>query len=81
MNTNRTKNGLKMYIQPKKMISFRKLKMLLSNDTSWNKIHSDWSVNVSLISIKSEQKSKIVYSYERLGVKAWHKTPSHLLTY
>ena len=62
-NTNITINDLKLYFFPKILISFKKLK-IFSGEISLNNMLSDLAVKwLSLISIKSEQVSKINMLY------------------
>ena len=71
-NTNISKYDLKFRFFPKILIYFKKLKIILS-EISWNNIRSDWDVKwLSLISVKSEQVSKIFYM-----VKSWSH-PMHI---
>ena len=63
-NTNITKNDLK-FIFPKILISFKKLK-IFSGEQSLNNMRSDLAGKwLSLISIKSEQVSKICFMVKR----------------
>ena len=56
-----------MYIFPKILIAFKKLK-IFSGKISWNNMRSDLAVKwLSLISIKSEQASKICSTVKRLS--------------
>ena len=58
-NTNITKNDLKFFSLSKILISFKKFK-IFSGEISWNNMCSNLAVKwLSLISIKSEQVSKI----------------------
>ena len=66
-NINITKSDPKIYIFPKILISFKKLK-IFSGKISWNNMRSDLAVKwLSLISIKSEQVSKICSTVKRLS--------------
>ena len=66
-NTNITKNDLKLIFFPKILISFKKLK-IFSGEISLNNMRSDLAVKwLSLISIKSEQVSKICSMVKRLS--------------
>ena len=61
-NTSITKKYLNFFFFPKILISFKKLKL------SWNNMRSDLAVKwLSLISIKSEQVSKICSMVKRLS--------------
>ena len=66
-NTNITKNDLKFKSFPKILISFKKLK-IFSGEISLNNMLSDLAVKwLSLISIKSQQVSKICSMVKRLS--------------
>ena len=65
-NTSITKKYLNFFF-PKTLISFKKLKKI-SGEISWNNMRSDLAVKwLSLISIKSEQVSKICSMVKRLS--------------
>ena len=66
-NTHITKNDLKFKSFPKILISFKKLK-IFSGEISLNNMLSDLAVKwLSLISIKSQQVSKICSMVKRLS--------------
>ena len=66
-NTNITKNYLKFRFFPKILIYLKTLK-IVAGEISWNNIRSDLAVRwLSLISIKSEQVSKICSMVKRLS--------------
>ena len=66
-NTNITNNNLKLFFSPKILISFKKSK-IFSGEISLNNMRSDIALKwLSLISIKSEQVSKICSMVKRLS--------------